>query len=103
MWDFLYKQSAPIVPVKVADYPLLAIKVPDTVAGSSFTPCRWRRPAAWWPWGQGTAAPPCSSWTSVVVVVVVVVVMVVLSAVVAAARVVVGLGGEGSYNKTKHK
>ena len=33
----------------------------------------------------------------------VVVVVVVLSAVVAAARVVVGLGGEGSYNKTKHK
>ena len=29
VWDFLYKQSGPIVPVKVADYPLLTMKIED--------------------------------------------------------------------------
>ena len=26
-WDFLYQQDAPILPIKVADYPLLTIMV----------------------------------------------------------------------------
>ena len=29
VWDFLYKQSGPIVPVKVADYSLLTMKIED--------------------------------------------------------------------------
>ena len=32
IWDFLYQQKGPILPVKVADYPLLSMKV----AKSSF-------------------------------------------------------------------
>ena len=27
IWDFLYRQKGPILPVKVADYPLLSMKV----------------------------------------------------------------------------
>ena len=27
IWDFLYQQKGPILPVKVADYPLLSMKV----------------------------------------------------------------------------
>ena len=27
VWDFLYQQKGPILPVKVADYPLLCMKV----------------------------------------------------------------------------
>ena len=29
IWDFLYQQKGPILPVKVADYPLLSMKVCD--------------------------------------------------------------------------
>ena len=27
VWDFLYQQKGPILPIKVADYPLLCMKV----------------------------------------------------------------------------
>ena len=30
IWDFLYQQKGPILPVKVADYPLLSMKVTTT-------------------------------------------------------------------------
>ena len=30
IWDFLYQQKGPILPVKVADYPLLSMKVITT-------------------------------------------------------------------------
>ena len=32
IWDFLYRQKGPILPVKVADYPLLSMKVTTQIS-----------------------------------------------------------------------